>query len=301
MLYTISKYRYHIYLHVIVFIWGFTGILGKLISLESIPLVWYRMLIAFAGLAFFAWFTSKKVNVSHKMRLLSVGFLIALHWILFFAAIKVSNVSVALVCMSSTPFFTAFLQPLFLRTRVVTYEVILGIFAILGLYLIFEFEIQFMWGIIFAVCSAFLAAIFTIINSQWIKQYSALSISLYEMLGGFLGITIAIIGMLCFGSIENVPLPNANDTVYLLILGFICTSLAFLVSIEIMKEISPYTVTISVNMEPIYAILLAVAIFGETETMTPGFYLGAFIIFATVFANIAIKYYINLRKRLEIT
>lgn len=297
MLHIISKYRYHIYLHLIVFIWGFTGILGKLISLKSIPLVWYRMLIAFLGLAFFAWFTSKKINIPHKMRILGVGFLIALHWILFFAAIKVSNVSVALVCMSSTPFFTAFLQPLFLRTRIVVYEVILGIFAILGLYLIFEFEIQFMWGIIFAVCSAFLAAIFTIINSRWVKQHSALSISLYEMLGGFLGITITILVMLYTGSIENIPLPNTSDTIYLLILGLICTSLAFLVSIEIMKEISPYTVTISVNMEPIYAILLAVAIFGETETMTPGFYLGAFIIFATVFANIAIKYYTNLKKR----
>lgn len=297
MLHIISKYRYHIYLHLIVFIWGFTGILGKLISLKSIPLVWYRMLIAFVGLAFFAWFTNKKINIPHKMRILGVGFLIAMHWILFFAAIKVSNVSVALVCMSSTPFFTAFLQPLFLKTRIVVYEVILGIFAILGLYLIFEFEIQFMWGIIFAVCSAFLAAIFTIINSRWIKKYSALSISLYEMLGGFLGITITILVMLYTGSIENIPLPNTSDTIYLLILGLICTSLAFLVSIEIMKEISPYTVTISVNMEPIYAILLAVAIFGETETMTPGFYLGAFIIFATVFANIAIKYYSNLKKR----
>ncbi|BBM82650.1 DMT family transporter [Candidatus Uabimicrobium amorphum] len=301
MLHIINKYRYHLYLHVIVFIWGFTGILGKLISLKSIPLVWYRMLIASAGLAFFAWFTNKKINIPNKMRILGVGFLIALHWILFFAAIKVSNVSVALVCMSSTPFFTAFLQPLLLRTRLVAYEVILSLFAIFGLYLIFEFEIQFMWGIIFAICSAFLAAVFTIINSRWIKKYAALSISLYEMLGGFLGITITMFAMLYYGSLESIPLPNVNDTVYLLVLGLICTSLAFLVSIEIMKEISPYTVTISVNMEPIYAILLAVAIFGESETMTPGFYLGASIIFATVFANIAIKYYTNLKKRSEIT
>ncbi|WP_372370288.1 DMT family transporter [Candidatus Uabimicrobium sp. HlEnr_7] len=287
----ITKYRNHLYLHGIVFVWGFTGILGKLISLDHIFLVWYRMFIAFCGLALFVWWKSKKVDIPHKFKLFGVGFIIALHWILFFAAIKVSNVSVALVCMSSTPFFTAFLQPLFLKTRLILYEVFLGLFAIFGLYLIFEFEAQFMWGIIFAVCSAFLAAVFTIINSCYIQKHSSLSISLYEMLGGFIAITIYIIVMYLFNFIPEIPLPNFSDTFYLLVLGLICTSMAFVISIEIMKEISPYTVTISINMEPIYAILLAVAIFGETETMTSGFYLGAAIIFATVFGNVAIKYY----------
>lgn len=281
-------YRNHIYLHIIVFVWGFTGILGKLITLPAISLVWYRMLIAFLGLgAFILWKRSRfAISPRSLFYLIITGILIAAHWIFFFASIKVSNVSIALTCIASTSFFTALLQPLLLRTRVLVYEVMLGLIVVGGIYLIFQFEEQFLAGILYSLAAAFLAALFTIINSLFIKKIDPVAISFYEMLGGFIGITLYLA---IFSPNLFLLFPSGVDFCWLLVLGLLCTALAFVVSISVMKELSPYTVTISVNMEPIYAILLALCLFGDDEKMTFGFYLGALVILFTIFANAYFK------------
>ncbi len=283
-----TPYRNHIYLHIIVFVWGFTGILGKLITLPAISLVWYRMLIAFLGLgAFILWRRSRfSIPPRSLFYLIITGILIAAHWIFFFASIKVSNVSIALTCIASTSFFTALLQPLLLRTRVLFYEVMLGLIVVGGIYLIFQFEGQFLAGIIYSLAAAFLAALFTIINSLFIKKIDPVAISFYEMLGGFIGISLYLT---IFSPHLFLLFPSGVDFCWLLVLGLLCTALAFVVSISVMKELSPYTVTISVNMEPIYAILLALCLFGDEEKMTFGFYLGALVILFTIFANAYFK------------
>jgi len=284
-----QRFRNHIYLHLIILIWGFTGILGKLISISSVSLVWYRMSIALVGLIVFFLVTKRSFKVQWLMlaKLIGTGLIIAGHWILFFEAIKVSNVSVTLACLSSASLFTAVLEPLFFKRRIIPYELVLGGAVIAGLYLIFRFETNYTLGIIYSLISAFLAALFTVINGQFIKTTTSSVITIYEMLGGVLGITIyyTIQG----GFPESLPWPSMADWGYLLILGLICTALAFLVSVEVMKELSPYTVSISINMEPIYAIILALLFFGDTEYMSSGFYFGAGIILLTIFGNALLK------------
>ena len=280
---------HHLHLHLIIFIWGFTGILGELITIPSPSLVWYRMLIAFAGLWVFLKFVKAPVLLNKKLTLqtLGVGIIIAAHWIFFFGAIKISTVSVALACMASTSLFTSLLEPLFFKRKIILYEVIFGLIVILGLYIIFRFEGDYTEGIMMAILSSFLAALFSVFNGILVKDNDSRTLSLYEMIGGFLGITI-FLALTGGFTIENFSLSTSNLG-WLLILGLVCTAYAFAASVELMKTLSPFTVSISINMEPVYAILLALVIFGEKEKMTPGFYVGAGIIFLTVIGNAVLK------------
>lgn len=290
------KYKAHLQMHFIVLIWGFTGILGKLISVSSIPLVWYRMLIACAGLGAFLYFMRHKLELPKKefLKIFTTGLIIAAHWSLFFEALKVSNVSVTLACLSSASLFTALLEPLFFRRRIIWYEIMFGFMVIVGLYLIFQFETQYILGITYSLISAFFAALFTVINGKFILKHSSKTISFYEMLGGFTGITIYF--LLTSGLSPAGFAISMTDLYYLLILGLICTAYAFVVSVEVMKELSPYTVAVSVNMEPVYAIILALLFFGEAERMTAGFYMGALLILLTVITNAILKS----RKRIQL-
>lgn len=272
-------------LQLIVFIWGFTAILGALISLDALPLVWYRMLIAVGFVLIFMIWKKVDFKVSPKilLRLITLGIIIALHWLTFFKAIKVSNVSVTLACLSTGAFFTAFLEPIFHKRKIIFYEILLGVIVVAGLFMIFQSNTLYIEGIILALISAFLSALFSVVNSNLAKHLPASTISFYELASGVVFISIFLLATAGFD--EKFFHLTFNDWKYLLILSSVCTAYAFIASVKVMKYISPYTVMLTINLEPIYGIILALLIFGEKEHMGSHFYFGAGIILLTVLAN----------------
>ena len=284
-----SKFKNYLLLHLIVFIWGFTAILGALITIDAIPLVWYRMLLAVLFIAiYFLWKKkSFKVDRAGLLKFFFTGVVIALHWVFFFKAIKVSNVSVALVTMSTGAFFTALIEPVFFKRKINSLEMFLGLLVIAGLYIIFNFESQYKVGIIYALIASFLGALFAVLNGLFIKKYTADTISFYQLLFGVVFITIYLLFTNSF-SVSFFQIP-ASDWMYLIVLSSICTAYAFIASVQVMKYLSPYTVMLTINLEPIYAIVLALFIFGDKEQMSSTFYLGAFIVLFVVLLNGIIK------------
>jgi drug/metabolite transporter (DMT)-like permease len=285
----LEKYKYHIWLHIIVLIFGLTGVLGKLITVDSYLLVWYRLGIALIGLIIFFVATKFSLKITKKQLIKTslVGVIIAVHWITFFEAIKQSNVSVALVCFSSSTLFTSLIEPFYFKRKIKAYELIFGVLIILGLYFIFSFEFKYLIGMTLSIFSAALASWFTVLNGILIKETKAKTISFYELLSAFVLVSIYIL----FSTKGDISLLSISmaDFKWLLILGTLCTAFAFIVSVEVMKQISPYTVTMSVNLEPIYSIILAIIIWPESETMSYGFYLGTIIVIATIFLNAFFK------------
>jgi drug/metabolite transporter (DMT)-like permease len=284
-----DKLLNYLHLHFIVFIWGFTAVLGALISLDATPLVWYRMLIAWVLIYIFViW---RKINLKFRtitlMGFALAGFIIALHWITFFAAIKASNVSVTLAVLSTGAFFTSLLEPIFYKRKVIWYEVMFGIVVIFGLYLIFDVETHFLTGILLALSSAFLSALFSVINGKFAVKYAATAISFWELLFGTISISIFFLFTNSF-NLEFFTV-SKSDWLYLFILASACTAYAFIASVHVMKWIKPYTVMLTINMEPIYGIILALLILGDVEYMSNQFYYGALIILATVIVNGIIK------------
>lgn len=297
----------YLHLHLIVFIWGFTAILGALITLDALPLVWYRMLLAVFFILFYICWKKMPLTISKKVLLqfIVAGFIIALHWFTFFKAIKVSNVSITLACLSTGAFFTSFLEPILNGRKIIWQEVVLGFLVVIGLYFvafapqieihgflksfyyIFENETSRLNGVGLALTSAFLSALFSVINKKFVKNHDATIISFYELSGGVLFFTI----LLLFTNKISIAFftLSYHDLFYLFILSSICTAYAFIASTSVMKHLSAYTVMLTINLEPIYGIILAVLIFEEKEKMSINFYIGAALILCTVLINILIK------------
>lgn len=276
-------------LHIVVLIFGFTGILGKLISIPSEALVWYRMFFASIAVGLYLLLSRKSLKMSSKglLQTLGIGFIIAAHWIFFFEAIKQSNVSITLATLSTAALFTALLEPLFFKRKLHLYELFLGGLVIAGLYFIFRFETENSWGIWLAVLSAFLASLFTVINGRLIKKYEPGQISLYELSGGVVAISLYFL----FTSPSEFPnfSMSTSDWLALLILAIICTAFAFVASVKVMEELTPFTVSLSINLEPVYGIILAYLFFGEEEKMSAGFYIGTIMILSSLFLNVWFK------------
>ena len=283
------KLKNYLHLHFIVFIWGFTAVLGALITLEALPLVWFRMCIAVGITLIYAAITKApfKIPLRTFMGFMIAGLVIALHWFTFFQAIKVSNISVTLACLSTGAFFTSLLEPIFFGRKVVIYEVLFGLMVIGGLYMIFHFEGNYVEGILLALSSAFLSASFSIINGKYATQYSPVTISFYELLGGIFFFSVYLLFSGSFTA-EFFDV-SAENLQYLFILGSFCTAYAFIASVHVMKYLSPYTVMLTINMEPIYGIILAVLVFNDKEKMSHWFYIGAAIILSTVILNGILK------------
>jgi|SRR6056297_422070 len=287
-----QKDRLHnlVHLHFIVFIYGFTAILGKLISIDSLPLVWFRM--GLAAIFIFVYIRLSKftllVNFKTMLWFVFAGIIVSLHWVTFFWAIKASTVSVALAMMSTGTFFTALLEPLVYKRKLIGYELLFGLLVIFGLYLIFRVESIYSHGMLIALVSAFLAAVFSIVNAQLVKENRPSVISFYELGIGtlFLSLLLGVSG----GFGPNFFSMQLMDWWYLIVLAFLCTSYAFIASVKIMRVLTPYTVMLTMNLEPVYGILLAWAIFGSEEKMNLLFYLGALIILVTVIANGVLKH-----------
>ena len=294
-----SKFKNYLLLHLIVFIWGFTAILGALITIDAIPLVWYRMLLAVLFIAIYFLWKKKSFKVDREgiLKFFFTGVVIALHWVFFFKAIKVSNVSVALVTMSTGAFFTALIEPVFFKRKINALEMFLGLLVIAGLYIIFNFESQYKLGIIYALIASFLGALFAVLNGLFIKKYTADTISFYQLFFGVVFITIYLLFTNSF-SVSFFQIP-ASDWMYLIVLSSICTAYAFIASVQVMKYLSPYTVMLTINLEPIYAIVLALFIFGDKEQMSSTFYLGAFIVLFVVLLNGIIKNRSTLKEKFQ--
>ncbi|MDO6813419.1 DMT family transporter [Tenacibaculum soleae] len=284
-----SKLKNYLHLHFIVFIWGFTAILGALISIEAIPLVWYRMTLAVVFIAIYFFIRKKSFKVDKKglLKFAVSGVIIAIHWVTFFKAIKVSNVSVALVTMSTGAFFASLIEPIFFKRKIKGIEILLGGLVIVGLYIIFNFQSQYVLGIVYALISAFLSALFAVLNGLFIKKYDANVISFYQLLFGAIGITLYLFFTQKF-SLQFFQI-TTNDWLYLIILSSFCTAYAFIASVHVMKYLTPYTVMLTINLEPIYAIVLALIVFGEKEQMNTEFYYGAFIVLFVVLLNGVLK------------
>ncbi len=279
----------YLQLHFIVVLLGFTAILGALISLPAIQLVWYRMLIAFIGLwvFFLFWKIPYKLQAKQIWPLLGIGIVVALHWITFFHAIKVSNVSVTLGVFASTTLFTSFLEPLTQKRRIFWLEVLIGIIIIGGIYLIFQYEFQYLEGILYALLSALLNGLFVVLNRNISNRHHPTVISFYEMIGGFVFITVFL---LILGDFDPAFFKISQmDIIYLMILGLVCTAYAFAAIVHVMKVLSAYTVVLSVNLEPVYGIIMARFFFPEAEQMSAGFYAGTLIIILSVFAYPVLK------------
>lgn len=286
-----DKLKSYFHLHFIVFIWGFTAVLGKLISLDALPLVWYRMLIAVSII--FVYIKMAKISLQVSRRLLFgflfSGLVIAMHWFTFFQAIKVSNISVTLACLSTGALFASVLEPIFYGKKIVFYEVLFGLFVVFGLGIIFRVEGNYVEGILLALTSAFLSALFSVINGKFAKDNDAAVITYYELLGG---VGFFSLYLLFNGSFtQDFFAISLQDLLWLLVLGSFCTAYAFLASVKVMKYLTPYTVMLTINLEPIYGIILGILVFTESEKMSADFYIGAAIILITVILNGVLKNY----------
>lgn len=289
-----AKFKNQLHLHFLVFIAGFTAILGELISLEAIPLVWYRMLIA--GVLMFGFIKIKKISlvVPFKtiLKFFLAGIVIALHWITFFAAIKVSNISITLAMFSTGAFFASLIEPIFYKRKIIPYEIIFGLLVIAGVFMIMQTEIKYLLGICLGITSALFSSLFAVINGKFVAHHNASTISFYEFISGvfFISLYIAFSNDGFDASFFKLSI---DDWLYLGILASVCTAYAFIASVYVMRYITPYSVVLTYNLEPIYGIFLALLFFPQTEVMPPIFYMGATLIICTVLMNALVKYKIG--------
>ncbi len=280
-----QNFRDYLQLHFIVFLWGFTAILGVLISLPAVELVFYRTLISAAALAIMLAAGKKTFALGRTdtIKTILTGAVIGAHWILFFAAARVSNVSVCLAGLATISLWTSLLEPLIGRKKVKGFEVVLGLMAIVGIVIIFNVEFDYALGLVLAILSAFLAAFFTVLNAGFTKKHYHFTVTFYEMVGACVSIMLFFPFYSLFMSDSGLQLiPRGWDILWLLLLSLACTVYAYSVSVKLMKRIPAFAVNLSVNLEPIYGIVLAVLIFGEKEKMEPGFYAGTVVILASV-------------------
>ncbi len=289
-----------IQLHLAVFLAGFTAILGKLISLNEGLLVWYRMLLTIVVLA--AWMYYKKqlqiIPKKDMFKIAGVGLILALHWVTFYGSVKYANVSVALVCFSATGFFTALLEPLLLRKKLVPTELALGLMAISGIYIIFDFHPQYKTGILFGLVSAIGSAMFPIMNKQLLLRFTPRTLTLYEISGGLLLLSFILPVYLYFFPATHYA-PSLADIGWLLILSVVCTIYCFDLQLQALTKISAFTANLTYNLEPVYGILLAFIFFGENKLLHPGFYWGLVLILAAICLQM-ISVYRKLKREKEV-
>lgn len=276
-------------LHLIVLVWGFTGILGREITLGPFLLVWWRVLIAVVTIAVLVAITGTSVRSDKRdlMRFAGVGLLTAAHWVCFFASIKFSKISVALVVLSTSAFFVSIIHPVLKREAPKRYEMLLGIIVVAGIFLIFKFESEYTVGILLSLLAAFLAALFSTLNARLVATYQPTQMAFWEMLFAWLGLTVYI--ALSGEGSQLLELPEQRDLQLLSLLGVLCTGIAFIVSIRVMRVLSPFTCALAINMEPVYTIIIALYLYGSDEYMSPEFYLGGLVIVLTLFLDTWLK------------
>ena len=275
-----------LHLHFLIFLWGFTSILGALINLDSLPIVWYRMSLAVVMIAiYFALFSRKSFQIHPGVFKYYVigGLLISVHWVLFFYAIKISSISLTLSILSSASLMTSVLEPILYKRPFRRYEVFFGLFVILGLYLIFGVQKENFWGIITALACTLLSVLFSLLNGKLIQKYPANNISFYQLFVGAVVMSFAL--GFTIDSPEVLFDLSWQDWLWIFLLSSVCTAYATIASVVVLKHVTPFTMMISLNLEPVYAIVFSLLIFGEKELMSTQFYIGVLIILAGVIGN----------------
>ena len=292
-----DKLKDYLHLHLLVFIAGFTAVLGAVISIDAIPLVWYRMLMALCIMGGYIVLCKINIKVDKKtlLKFSVAGIIIALHWITFFKSIKIANISIALAAFSTGAFFASFIEPIVYKRKISPYEVLFGGVIILGVVIITQSEFKYINGLLIGILSAVFSSVFAVLNGKFLEKHSASVISFYEFVSGVLFISI----FLMFSkdgfskSFFNI---SFSDIFWLFILASVCTAYAFIASVHVMKTITPYTVVLTYNLEPVYGILLAIILFPEKETMGNNFYFGTLIVIVTVLLNGILKNIKNFKK-----
>ena len=285
-----NNLKHYLHLHFLVFIAGFTAILGEVISLGSIALVWHRMLIAFVLTFLFLIFRKYdfKINLRDFFNFSLAGIIIALHWITFFEAIEQSNISITLAMFSTGAFFASLLEPIFFKRKIKPVEIILGCVVICGVFIILKANINSFVGVFLGIVSALLASLFSVFNGKLVQNNNPFLISFYEFLSG---VVFILLYLIFSDNVSDLTISSlfSYDYLYVFILGSICTAYAFIASIYILKFLSPYTLVLTYNLEPVYGILLAIFIFPDTEKMEFSFYIGTLIIISTIIINSILK------------
>lgn len=289
-----------IQLHIAVFLAGFTAILGKLIGLNEGLLVWYRLLITVMLLWLLLYFKKSLQVLALKdiIEIFAVGSIVAVHWVTFYGSVKYGTASIAVICISATGFFTSFFEPLIFRRKIVLFDILLSLVSIAGIFIIFDFHPQYKVGIIFGIFSAMGVSLFPIFNKKLLQRFSPATLTLYEMGGGLLTLTIIIPFYLLFFP-ALYYLPTALDWIWLVILAGVCTVLCFDLQLNALKKISPFTSNIAYNMEPVYGIILAFVVFKENKLLDIHFYLGLALILLSVILQTARVWLANRRSYLE--
>lgn len=286
-------------LHFIVFLWGFSAILGKLVTIPAVEMIFYRSIIAAIGMGIVILSTKGtfKINGDQFVKLILIGFIVSLHWLCFFGSARVANVSVSLVGFATNSLWAALLEPWFNRTRLKKYEVLLGLIVLTGLYIIFSFDFQYRLGLLFGVLAGFTSALFSVFNSKMVKSVPARTITFYEMTGVFIGTALFLpVYQYTWADDNQLQLaPAPMDWLYIGLLAGVCSVYAYTVAVDLMKRVSVFMIQLSLNLEPLYGIVMAVIIFREKEKMNLNFYMGTLLIMAAVAA------YPFLRKRFEKT
>jgi drug/metabolite transporter (DMT)-like permease len=296
----------YLQLHFIVFLWGFSAILGKLVTLPAVEMVWYRSLLAALGMAAVIYFSRRstaseapvldstpisegthpgtfKVASADLIKLLAIGGIVSIHWISFFGSARVANVSVSLVGFATNSLWTAVLEPWFKRTRIKKYELVLGMIVLSGLYIIFSFDFQYKLGLLLGIFAGFTSALFAIFNSQMVKRIPSRTITFYEMIGAGIATGLFLPFFSFYGMEIKFPiLPSAMDLLYIAVLAGVCSVYAYAVAVELMKRVSVFMIQLTLNLEPVYGIIMAVIIFGEREKMNLNFYAGTLVILGAV-------------------
>lgn len=287
------KNKHLLLLHFIVFIWGWAPILGRQISVDALQLVWFRILITVGVILLYLIFTKQNIRIAKSdiVKLFAIGAIIAFHWFCFYHAIKISNVSVTLVAFSTGTLFTSIIEPIFYKRRIINYELAFGLLIIGAIAMIFQVETQYASGIILGILAAVTSSLFTVFNGLLVKRISPTIITFYELSGGLIALSVYL--LITNNFTEAFFTIKPVDWAWLSLLSVVGTAFTFIASVNLMKHLSPYTVTLTVNLETIYGIILAYLIWQKDEAMKPGFYLGTLIILATIFGNGILKSYLR--------
>ncbi len=280
-----------IYLHISIFLWGFTGIFGRAIELQELVLVWYRLIFTVILLLLIPAFSRKiqRLSIKEAKQIIFVGFLVAIHWVLFYGSIKYSNISIGLSCLSTIAVFTSLIDPIVNHKKINIRELLLAIFALIGMLVIFRVQEFQRTGIILGIGAAFIGSYFTILNAKLVKDFPSETVTFYELASGLFLITLLLpVYQYIFPASSIIP--TGTDLILLLFFSIFCTVIPFNLSLKALQHVSAFTSNLYINLEPIYGIIFAFIFFQEQDELKPGFYFGSGIILSSVIIYTIVKY-----------
>lgn len=288
-----AETRSYIELHVAIFLFGFTAILGDLIQLSALNIVWWRLMLTVIVLMFIVRYLRLLRTIPRHLLLIyaGIGIIVGLHWIAFYGSLKLSNASIALICMATTSFFTSLIEPLILKKRFTLYEILLGLFIIPGMILVVHGADPSMFaGVLVGLAAAFLAALFSTLNKKYIMEQKPMGITAVELLSALIFLTLLVPVFLPKEGIIAF-LPVGMDWLWLIIMAIFCTALAYYLSIKALRHLSAFTSSLTFNLEPLYGISMAYILLNDKLELDVSFYVGVGVILLVVFSYPFIKRY----------